>query len=111
MPCSLAYWSRGVPHRAVGVAAACRSGPLVPARAGLGEGPALRLLDPMAAAAARACVARACASALVVGGSMLEVAVACVPGAEREGTFSVPNLDEMPEGVAGLVAVRLMSVV
>ena len=42
---------------------------------------------------------------------MLEVAVAGVPGAEREGTFSVPDLDEMPEGVAGLVAVRLIPVV
>ena len=42
---------------------------------------------------------------------MLEVAVAGVPGAGREGTFSVPDLDEMPEGVAGLVAVRLMPVV
>ena len=42
---------------------------------------------------------------------MLEVAVAGVPGGEAEGTFSVPDLDEMPEGVAGLVAVRLMSMV
>ena len=42
---------------------------------------------------------------------MLEVAGVGVPGAEREGAFSVPDLDEMPEGVAGLVAVRLMPVV
>src|SRR5262249_33195133 len=51
------------------------------------------------------------ASALLVRGGMLEVTVAGVPGAEREGTFPVPDLDEMPEGVAGLVTVRLMPVV
>jgi hypothetical protein len=40
---------------------------------GLGDGPAGRLLNPVAAAAARCAVARAGAAALVIGHGVLEV--------------------------------------
>ena len=78
---------------------------------GLRDGPSLGLLDLVAASAARAGVARARASALVVGGGMLEVAVPGVPGAGRERACPVPDLDEMPEGVAGLVRMGFKSVI
>src|SRR5215470_16625032 len=100
-----------VSHGALGVATAGRGGPLVPAGAGLGDTPAPGLLDPMAASAACPAVARAGPPALVVRDRVLEVAAAGVPGAGREGAFAVPDLDQVPEGVAGLVAARLVRVV
>jgi len=72
---------------------------------GLGDGPAFGLFDPMAAAAAGGAVARAGFAALVVGGGVLEVGVAGVPGAGRERAGAVADLDEVAQGVVRLVAV------
>src|SRR5262245_48286110 len=85
--------SHRVLHGSLGVAAAGRGGPLVPAGPGLGDAPAAGLLDPVAAAAARAAVAGAGPAALVVGEGVLEVAAAGVPGAGREGARPVADLD------------------
>src|SRR5262245_61914562 len=65
----------------------------------------------MAAAAARPAVAGAGLPALVVRDRVLEVAAAGVPGARREGARPVPDLHQVPQRVAGLVAARLMPVV
>src|SRR5215470_8099186 len=110
---AVAEWPRlcRVSHRALGVAAAGWGGPPVPAGPGLGDGPARGLLDPMASAAARSAVAGAGPAALVVGEGVLEVAAARVPGAGREGALAVPDLDQVPQRVAGPVAVRLVPVV
>jgi hypothetical protein len=51
--------SSGVFHRTLGVGAAARGRPLMPARAGLGDFPPFVLLDLVATAAARAGVAAA----------------------------------------------------
>src|SRR5215472_7880532 len=105
------FASDRVLHGALGVAAAGRGGPLVPAGPRLGDLPAPGLLDPVAAAAARPAVARAGPPALVVRGGVLEVAAAGVPGAGREGALAVPDLHQVPQRVAGLVAARLVPVV
>src|SRR5215831_4701013 len=105
------FASDRVLHRALGVAAAGRGGPPVPAGPGLGDAPAPGLLDPVAFPAARPAVAGAGPPALVVRGGVLEVAAAGVPGAGREGARPVPDLDQVPQRVAGLVAARLVPVV
>src|SRR6516225_12333773 len=86
--------SHRILHRPLGVGAAGGGGPLVPAGPGLGDGPSRGLLDPVAFPAARCAVAGAGPPALVVGGGVLEVAAAGVPGAGREGARPVPDLDQ-----------------
>src|SRR6516165_4281307 len=103
--------SHRVPHGALGVAAAGRGGPPVPAGPGLGDGPPPGLLDLVAFPAARSAVAGAGLPALVVGGGVFEVAVPGVPGAGGEGALAVADLDQVPQRVAGLVAARLVPVV
>jgi hypothetical protein len=63
------------------------------------------LLDPVAAAAAGAAVAGAGPAALAIRDRVLEVGLAGVAGARREGALSVADLDEVAEGVVRLVAV------
>ena len=77
----------------------------MPTGPGLGDGPAFGLLDLVAAPAACCAVAGAGAAALVMWDGVLEVAVAGVPGAGREGALAVADLHQVAEGVAGLVAV------
>ena len=77
----------------------------------LGDGPAGRLFDPVAPAASRAGVARARSSAFVVGNGVLEVGFSGVAGAGRERAVAVSDLDQVAEGVVGLVGVRLVGVV
>ena len=67
--------------------------PLVPAWSGLGDLPAGGLLDAVAGAAACAGVAGTGLSALVVGGGVLEVGLPGVPGAGRERTLPVADLN------------------
>ena len=83
----------------------------MPAGPGLGDGPPRGLLDPVAFPAARSAVAGAGPPALVVREGVLEVAAAGVPGAGGEGALAVPDLDQVPQRVAGLVAARLVPVV
>jgi hypothetical protein len=98
-------------HGALGVDAAGRGCPLVPARKWLCEVPALGLLDLVAASASCAGVAHTGASALVIGDCVLEVGLPGVPGAGREGALAVPNLDQVPQQGAWLVGVGLVAVV
>src|ERR1700723_2580352 len=65
----------------------------------------------MAGTAARTSVASAGPPALVVGGGVLEVGLAGVAGAGWERAFSVADLDEVAEGVVGLVRAGLVAVV
>src|SRR5262249_54426178 len=51
------------------------------------------------------CPLGAGAAALVVGDGVLEVCFAGVPGAGGEGAGAVADLDQVAEGVVGLVAV------
>src|ERR1700693_2711978 len=66
---------------ALGVGAARRGYPLVPAWPGLRNVPAGRLFDLVAGATASSGVARTGSSTLVVGDCVLEVAFPCMPGA------------------------------
>src|SRR5215470_16909388 len=108
---TIAGRSDGVLLWALGVAAAGRGGPLVPAGPGLGDAPPPGLLDAVAFSAACSAVAGAGPAALVIGGGVLEVAAAGVPGAGREGALAVADLHQVPQRVAGLVAARLVLVV
>ena len=105
------WFLRGVLHRALGVGAATWGGPLVPARARLGNFPPSGLLHLVAAAATRTRVTATRPPALVVGDRMLEIAVAGMPRTRRERTFPVPDLHQVPEGVAGLVGMRFVPMV
>src|SRR5215470_15913334 len=108
---TIAGRSDGVLLWALGVAAAGRGGPLVPAGPGLGDAPPPGLLDAVAFSAACSAVAGAGPAALVIGGGVLEVAAAGGPGAGREGALAVADLDQVRQRVAGLVAARLVPVV
>ena len=83
----------------------------MPARPRLGDLPALRLLDAMATPAARAAITGVSFAALVIRDRMLEVGVACVSTAGREGTAAIANLDQVAKGAAGLVAARCEAVI
>ncbi len=76
----------------------------MPAGLGLGDGPAVGLLDPVAASAARAAVAGAGPAALVVRDRVLEVGLAGMAGTRREGARPAADLHQVAQGVAGLVA-------
>ena len=76
----------------------------MPAGLGLGDGPALGLLDPVAAAAARAAVAGAGPAALVIRDRVLEVGLAGMAGTRRERAGPVADLHEVAEGVTRLMA-------
>jgi len=91
-------------HGSLGVGAVAGGGPLVQPGLGLGDGPAVRLLDPVAAAAACCAVAGAGPAALVVGDGVVEVGVAGVRGAGGEGAGAVADLDQVAEGGVRLVA-------
>src|SRR5580693_402359 len=69
------------------------------------------MLNLVAGAAARARIARTGPSALVIRLRVVEVGLAGVAVAGREGAGAVADLDEMAEPVAGLVGVGLMVVV
>src|SRR6185437_551643 len=97
--------SCGVFLGSLGVGAPAGCPPLMPAGQRLGDGPAFRLLDPMAAPAACPGVAGTRPAAFVVGQGMLEVGFAGMPGTAREGAFAVADLDQVAEQVTGLVAV------
>ena len=73
-------------HGSLGVGAVAGGGPLVAAGLGLGDGPAVRLLDAVAAAAARRAVAGAGLAALVIRHGVVEVGVA-----EQVGKVQVPS--------------------
>src|ERR1700758_3064520 len=83
----------------------------MPAWPELGNFPAFRLFDLVTGPAAGTRIASACASALVVRDSVLEVGFPGMSGTGREGTVSVADLDEVPKGVVWLVGVRLIAVV
>ena len=73
----------------------------MPAWQRLGEFPLPGLLDFVAPPAARARVAGAGASALVVGDGVLEVRFAGGAGAARERALAVADLDQVAEQVGG----------
>ena len=77
----------------------------MPAGLGLGDGPAFGLLDPVAAAASGAAIARAGPAALVIRDGVLEVGLAGMAGTRREGAGSVADLDQVAQGVVRLVTV------
>jgi hypothetical protein len=77
----------------------------------VGDVPAFGLLYFVAAPASGVGVAGAGLSALVIGGGVLEVRFTGMPGAGGEGAFAVADLDQVAEGVVGLVGMRLMAVV
>ena len=85
--------------------------PLVPAGARLGDGPAGRLLDLVTRSAAGSGVTAAGPAALVERNGMLEVRLARVPGARREGAGAVTDLNQVTEPVVGLVRMRLVPVI
>src|SRR6185437_11346516 len=100
-----------VPLGALNIDPATRGLPLMPARPGLGDAPARRLLDLMAPPAAGARVTAAGAAAPVVRGRVLEVGVPRVPGARREGALVVADLNKVAEPVVRLVRVGLVPVI
>src|ERR1700722_14752468 len=83
----------------------------MPARLRLGDAPAGRLFYLVAGATAGARVTRARFPTLVIRHGMLKVRVSRMPVARRKRTSAISDLDKMPEPVARLVAVRLVSVV
>src|ERR1700751_1056059 len=83
----------------------------MPAWPELGNFPAFRLFDLVTGPAAGTRIASACASALVVRDSVLEVGFPGMSGTGRERAVSVADLDEVPKGVVWLVGVRLIAVV
>jgi len=83
----------------------------MPSRPWLGDLPAGGLLDAMARPATCPGVARASPAALVVRARVLEIRLAGMPVAGRERTGAIADLDQVPEPVTGLVAVRLVPVV
>src|SRR6266567_2539926 len=88
---------------ALQVGTAGHGGPLGPAWLGLGDLPAGGLLDAVAGATARVGIAGAGGAALAVRDSVLEIRLAGVPGAGREGTLPIADLDQVAQPVIWLV--------
>src|SRR3984957_10003727 len=83
----------------------------MPARLRLGDAPAGRLFYLVAGATAGARVTRARFPTLVIRHGVLKIRFSRMPVAGRKRTSAICDLDNMPEPVARLVAVRLVSVV
>ena len=93
------------------VDAAGRGLPPVPAGLWLGDVPAGRLFHLVAGATAGARVTRARFPTLVIRHCVLKVRLSRMPVAWWKRTRAISDLDKMPEPVARLVAVCLVSVV
>src|SRR5487761_147392 len=93
-----------------GVGASGWGGPLVVAAGQLFDVPAGAVLDPVVVAAPHAAVTGACA-AFGPRDRVVPFAAAGVPDADGEHAFAVADLDEPPQGVAGLVPGGLIAVV
>ena len=83
----------------------------MPARLRLGDAPAGRLFYLVAGATAGARVTRTRFPTLVIRHGMLKIRFSRMPVAGRKRTRAISDLDKMPEPVARLVAVRLISVI
>src|ERR1700722_7834308 len=94
----------------LGVDAAGRGLPPVPAGLRLGDVPAGRLLDAMTGAAACTGVAGTGLAALVVRLGVLPIRLTGVAVAGRERARAVADLDQVAEPVARLVAAGLIPV-
>src|SRR5215469_17920454 len=93
-----------------GVAAAVRGCPDQGAGLWLGDVPSGCLFDFVVPAAEGGEVAFAGDPALVVGGGVVEVAVFGGAAAAGVGAGAVPDLDQVPQGRAGLVGLALAAV-
>src|SRR5207247_1035729 len=85
--------------------------PLVVTGGGLGDGPAVGLLELMAGAAGRPAVAAAGTATLLERRGVLEVGFAGGPGAGGEAALAVADVDEVAQRLSGVVAGRLVLVV
>ena len=94
----------GVPGRLGGVGPPGRGGPSECSVRELLDLPLWVLFELVVVAAFRAGVAQACASARLVRGVVLEVALGGGPPAHRAGAGGVPDLGQVPEPDPGIVA-------
>jgi hypothetical protein len=94
----------GVDPGLLGVYAAGWGGPLVVARPDLRDVPAVGLLELVAGAAAGPAVAAAGRAAFIERLGVLEVGLAGVPGAGREAALAVPDVHEVAQQTAGVMA-------
>src|SRR5579859_4850474 len=101
----------GVPGRFVGVLPSRRAGPPDLAASELLDLPAGALLHAMVVTTFGAAVAQAGAPACLVGGIVFEVALGGGPSAGRGGTGRVPDLGQVPERDARIVAAGLVPVI
>src|SRR3984885_13087265 len=103
--------SDGVPGGFGGVLASGRRGPPEGRRGRLFDLPARVLLEPVVPAAFRAAITQAAPATGLVGDVVLEIAVGGGSSATRGGASGVPDLGEVAEQDAGVVAGGLESVI
>src|SRR5262245_26957976 len=97
LPLGRGVLSGGVAPRLLDVDPAGGGLPLVVAGGGLGDGPAVGLLELMAGAAGGPAVAAAGPAAFFERHTVLEVGLAGVPGAGGEAALAVSYVDEVAE--------------